>query len=107
MAIDPGTGDVLRTALEADPVSSAPISRADVLIEYGTVELGAKRYMCPLKSISVTSAEIQVEHGGAHWSETLSSGQVEETHKVTWISDIVFEDYHVFATQMRIMPEEN
>jgi len=107
ISIDPDTGDVLRIALETDPVASAPISRADVLIEYGAVEMGAKRYMCPLKSVSVTSAEMQVGHGGTYWNETDSYSQVKETHKVTWINDIVFADYHVFATQMRIVPEEN
>lgn len=56
MAIDPGSGAVLRLVIQSDLELTDPISRADIAVEYGPVLLGGVEYMCPLRSVSVSIA---------------------------------------------------
>jgi hypothetical protein len=78
IAVDPSNGTILRLVLRADdPLGMT----ADILVEYGPVELGGKTYICPLKSIAIL--------GGF---ELLS------------LNDVVFEQYHLYRADSRILP---
>ncbi len=37
---------------------SDPITKADVLVEYGPVEIGGMTYICPVKSVALTRAVV-------------------------------------------------
>jgi hypothetical protein len=54
ITIDPATGAILRLYIEADLEPNLPMTRASTLVEYGTVDIGGKPYICPLKSISIS-----------------------------------------------------
>jgi VWFA-related protein len=60
IAVDPATGAILRLAVAADLDSSSPLVRADIMVEYGPVEIGGKSYICPLKSVSISRLEIPI-----------------------------------------------
>jgi hypothetical protein len=65
LAIDPGTGAILRLTMEAElgwiretnlnPV--LPIKGAVMMVEYGPVEIGGRRYVCPLRSAASSLCE--------------------------------------------------
>ena len=55
IAIDPGSGTILRLVLEADPPLGSLTVRADVMVEYGSVEIGGETYTCPVRSVSYSS----------------------------------------------------
>ena len=56
LTIDPANGTILRMTLIADLEKGAEIAEAELMVEYGPVELGGKRYFCPVRSISVSRA---------------------------------------------------
>jgi hypothetical protein len=83
IAIDPSNGTILRIALRSDPATDNSLSRAaDIVVEYGPVELGGKRYICPLKGVALSQG----------WQDS-------------WLNDVVFEQYHLLRSNMRILPD--
>lgn len=81
IAIDPSDGSIRRVVLKALSEPGDLLTIADTAVEYGPVDLGDKAYICPLKGIAVSA--------GARWM---------------WLNDVVFEDYHLFRSNMRILP---
>ena len=60
IAVDPETGAILRLTLEPDIPPDEPIDRADLLVEYGPVELGGNLYLLPTKSVTISGAPVPV-----------------------------------------------
>lgn len=83
IAIDPSSGVIYRIVLKSDldPTESLV---ANILVEYGLVELGGKNYICPLRSVAISGSS-----------------------QLMWLNDVVFEKYHLFRTTMRILPGLN
>jgi hypothetical protein len=89
VAIDPGTGTILRLTVEADLWSeTSRIIRADIMVEYGPVEIGGKTYTCPTRSVSIC----RFINGFPQGSEA------------TLLNDVSFTDYHQFRAESRILP---
>lgn len=97
IGIDPGSGTILRLVLQADPPLGSSIDRADIMVEYGPVAIGGKLYTCPLRSVSFSEGALEVPTA---WDT--GSGWKRETAR---LNDVVFSDYHVFRTEMRIVPD--
>jgi len=81
VAIDPSSGAILRIVLKAAPGPASALDVANIVVEYGMVELGGKSYTCPLRGIA------------------LSEGM-----QMKWLNDVAFIDYHVFRSEMRVLP---
>ena len=97
IAIDPVTGAVVRLVLQTELQPTYPIVRADVVVEYGPVEMGGKTYICPVKSISISKSPIR-QGNGVWYSNSTATGL-----KKTAINDYVFENYHLFRGDARIL----
>ncbi|MDR3726530.1 MAG: VWA domain-containing protein [Terracidiphilus sp.] len=97
MAIDPASGAILRLALEADMKPDELIGRADILVEYGPVEIGGKTYICPLKSVSISLAQVVRKAAGFYYSGTFPGA------KQTLLNDVAFGQYHLFRAEARIL----
>ncbi|MGA8088310.1 MAG: VWA domain-containing protein [Terracidiphilus sp.] len=97
IGIDPDTGRILRLALEADLEPELPMERADIMVEYGEMEIGEKKYTCPLRSVSLSTGR-SPSMGGVSFGPISSS-------EVTRVNDVVFDEYHVFRSEMRIVPD--
>jgi hypothetical protein len=91
VAIDPASGAILRLVLSADLQPADIITRADVAIEYGPVELGGKTYICPLRSVALS-----VSSAGPAALNVLG---------VIALNHTAFEDYHLFRGDMRMVPD--
>lgn len=104
IAVDPKSGAVLRVVLKADLKPGLPVMRADSMLEYSPVEIGGKSYICPLKSVSISTATDNVTK--TVWKDTITQPFQEfvDAPKVTAINDIVFDHYHQFRGEMRILP---
>ena len=118
IAIDPASGAVLRLLLKTDLRPELPMKRSDQLVEYGPVEIGGKTYICPLKSISITKAKALASHGSTFdasrknnsGSPAGNESKPAETVRdlaVTAINDVVFENYHLFRAEVRILSEDS
>jgi hypothetical protein len=50
LTLNPANGTILRMTLIADLEKGAEIAEAELMVEYGPVELGGKKYFCPVRS---------------------------------------------------------
>jgi hypothetical protein len=99
IAIDPESGAVLRLTVQADPQSSTPLARSDIMIEYGSKDIGGKTYVCPLKSVTLTrgrSVRMLRE-----WDE----GFMAYGPYITMLNDISFDQYNVFRSESRVLTD--
>lgn len=81
ITIDPSNGTIRRLVLRADPAPNLPLLKADIVVEYGPIELGGKTYICPLKGIALS----------ATWNRW-------------WLNDVAFEKYHLYRANAELLP---
>ena len=116
MAVDPATGAILRLTVKAQIKPGEPVSRADLLVEYGAVEIGGKSYICPARSIALSRAQSlgqeQVEmvqqgpHGGEGYGlAPVVTGSTADVTQQTLLNDAMFSGYHVFRAETRIVAD--
>ena len=98
VAIDPTTGAILRLTVQADPPLGSTILEGDILVEYGPVEIGGKMYTCPLRSVSVSLTMAGLASGTGSYGPVLVRSK-----EATLLNDVVFEDYHLFRSDSRIL----
>lgn len=79
ITVDPASGAIVRLVLKADPGKQT--SAADIEVDYGPVDLGGHTYLCPLKSVALSNSSNQV-----------------------WVNDVVFEGYHLFQGEVKVLP---
>jgi hypothetical protein len=91
--LDPTSGAVLRLTTVAELQSSPPITRADIAVQYRPVEIGGNSYICPVKSVAISSDRDQNRMGG-------SSGNTEALR----LNEVGFTNYHRFGATVRILP---
>jgi len=92
ISVDPESGNIARFTVVADLNSGAPISTAEVVVEYGSVEIGGRMYQCPTRSATLLVAK----------SFTVHQDFLEQ-FDVTSVSDTRFDEYHVFRSEMKIL----
>ncbi len=106
LAIDPETGAVLRLTMETEPgwfvePNLSPIrfvKATSMMVEYGPVEVGAKKYICPQRS--VVTMRSRVVRPMTIWDRSLTVYAPYET----MLNDIAFTNYHKFGSEARILP---
>lgn len=96
LAVDPVSGAILRITLEADWKPKDPISHVASVIEYGPVEIGGRRYICPLRSLafSVEEASLCARKGVKQ----------RLVHPMT-LNRTTFSDYHRLGSTARIVTD--
>lgn len=76
------------------------------------MKIGGKSYICPRKSVSISTFTAVVVHStatvtpGLQVTDSETLGLTFETPRVTTISDVVFDNYHVFGSEVRITPAD-
>jgi VWFA-related protein len=111
ITVDPLKGAVLRLTIQANLKPAHPMGRADILVEYGPVEIGGKTYICPVKSVAIADAQVLpsadlVEH--PQFRGMLSEESNENALPTqTLVNDISFDQYHVFRADSRILPADS
>jgi hypothetical protein len=87
--IDPATGAVLRITLEADMGDSS----ISTVIEYGSVTIGDRSFICPLRSMALTQGPPE------------SSPSIQFFQKIPFIqvNETSFSNYHRLGSTMRII----
>ena len=87
--LDPATGAVLGLTLETRLKSYDPIRRAAISIQYGAVEINGNSYICPVRSIAISSVVVRSSR--------------EEYRVIRRVNDATFTNYHRFGSTMRIL----
>jgi hypothetical protein len=106
LAIDPETGAILRLTMEAElgwiPETNLnpvlPVKGAAMMVEYGPVEIGGRKYVCPKRSVVVMRA--RTVSTLTVWGQTFDVYAPYET----LLNDIVYTDYHKFGSEARMLP---
>lgn len=99
ISIDPENGAILRLTFQSDLKSTTPLSRSDIAIEYGPVDMGGKTYICPIRSVSILRARsVRVLSDWDEWFRIYGP-------YATMLNDMSFERYHVFRTNSRILTD--
>jgi VWFA-related protein len=95
IAVDPANGTILRLVMKADLDQKSPLLRADILVEYGPVEIGGRPYFCPVRSVSVSK--------GPFFQQLELGGNQTPGPEVTMLNDVVFGEYHLFRAETRLV----
>jgi VWFA-related protein len=95
IAIDPASGTILRLVIQANPEPGSQIARADIMVEYGPMDIGGKPYYCPVRSVSLSRGTSFLRYDLAA-KETAGP-------ELTMLNDVAFGDYHVFRSESRML----
>jgi VWFA-related protein len=106
LAIDPGTGAILRLTMESEPGwirepnlnPVLPVKGAAMMVEYGPIEIGGKRYICPHRSVVVM--RVRTVNTLTIWDQTFDIYAPYEM----LLNDIAYKDYHKFGSEARMLP---
>jgi VWFA-related protein len=99
IAIDPASGAILRMEIQADLQGFVPLDRSDIMVEYGPIEIGGKTYICPIRSVSLWRARSVPTLW--EWNEGFKTWGP----YATMLNDFAFDDYHIFRSSSRMLPE--
>jgi hypothetical protein len=80
------------------------------MVEYEPVQIGGQMYICPRKSVTVTTAIAQIVRQGCFGAVGVTNdcAPLEAFRpKDTAINDTEYYSYHVFRSEMRILPAES
>jgi len=97
MTVDPATGVILRVTVDAEMGPGAPLSRAAIMVEYGTVTIGGKSVICPERSVALSRMQYAHASIGAH-------SVLDKNPQQTLLNDVAFEQYHQLRGEARILP---
>jgi VWFA-related protein len=95
--VDPVTGTILRITMDADTKGSGQFKRAAIMVQYGPVQIGESKFICPVRSlalfIAVTGASLD--------PLTHTPGDA----PTQWLNESLFTGYHRFAATTRIVKD--
>jgi hypothetical protein len=106
IAVDPGDGTVFRIVVQADLKPADAISRADIAVEYGPVEIGGRPYICPLRSVAIlVNNTVPAPPAQSLRSPRLPPAITSLLHSQTQVDDVAFTQYHLFRAESRMIIE--
>jgi hypothetical protein len=89
ISIDPATGTVLRIAIESDLPPKDRLARADLFVQYGSVEIGGRTYTCPVRSVAISLIRFP---------------ETTPTRTMLCLNEATFANYHRFGATVRVLP---
>jgi hypothetical protein len=116
ITLDAINGTIHRLTLQADVKPPDPMTKANLMVEYGPVEIGGKTYICPVRSVAFALAQQQTrsqyssmaeENGFAGLHESVNEASpTPESRLQTLLIDVTFEKYHMFRSESRILVDD-
>jgi hypothetical protein len=98
IAVNPADGSILRLTMVADLKPDDPVKEADILVEYGSVEIGGKTYICPVKSVNLVRFPVAGTYRSYNTSLSFPG------FLKTQVNDNSYKQYHLFRAEIRILP---
>jgi len=95
--VDPATGTILRITMEAGSKDGAPFQQAAIMVQYGPVQIGDSKFICPVRSIALSLA------AGGTGLDPLD--RTPTVGPALWLNETLFTGYHRFATTTRILTD--
>jgi len=94
LTVDPDSGAILRITIQADLPPSAPIQKADIMVEYGSVQIGESQHICPTRSVSLS-----LSHSLYQSSPINALVDIIELQ----LNDVKFTDYRRFGSEAKLI----
>ncbi|MEO8735406.1 MAG: aspartyl protease family protein [Edaphobacter sp.] len=113
--VDPASGTILRLTLISDLTSDDPMNVANLMVEYGPVELGGQIYICPIRSVTIETVKeadsnrqaVVTSTGSPDFGPTHDTGMAYiskgEVPSETLLNDVVFDHYQILRTDFHII----
>jgi hypothetical protein len=98
IVVDPAGGAVIRLSMQADMDPLSSVVRADILVEYGPVEIGGRTYICPIASVGIGQVRLDGMPAG------LAPAGDNDAHSAMGVNHTDFQRYHLFRAESRILP---
>ena len=91
--VEPASGAVLRITRQAVGLPHGfPTQGADTVVDYGPVQIGPRRYLCPIRSVTLSHVTVRVPVLGKRSN--------------LYLNDIRFIRYHKFGAESRLLASE-
>jgi hypothetical protein len=100
IVFDPSSGAILRITMEADLPATELVTRAGMQVEYSSVEIAGKTYICPVRSVSFLMVHTAQQIG------TTSRSSYKGAPK-TYMNEVAFSQYRRFGTESRILADDS
>lgn len=119
ITVNPARGTILRLTLITDLRKSDPVKKANLMVEYGPVNLAGQTFYCPSRSISVFVVPLQVNRREAlptRGTIQTTRGEVEvvvqnnglaDAPPQTLLNEVVFDQYHLFYSEAHMVTGDN
>ncbi len=98
IAVNPADGSILRLTIVAELKPDDPVAEADILVDYGPVEIGGKTYICPLESVDLARFPVNGSY------QSFDTRQSFPGFIKTQVNYSIFKQYHLFRAEIRILP---
>jgi hypothetical protein len=92
VSIDPASGAIVRLTLDAELDTDSAITRASTVVEYGRVVIGDRTFVCPVRSLAISSQQ------GAQ-----PAGEAMERAPLLAINETTFTEYHRLGSSARLV----
>jgi hypothetical protein len=89
--LDPDTGTVLRVSIQAELKARDPVERADILVQYGPIQIGGRSFICPVHSLSLHI-------------DPIGTSDPSGAPPLLRLNETQFTSYHRFASTVQILP---
>jgi ferric-dicitrate binding protein FerR (iron transport regulator) len=96
IVFDPASGAILRITMESELPHGELVTKASLMIEYSSVEIGGQKYICPVRSISNLKAYDELPTGMFSMSKYRGPTK-------NYLRDVAFSQYRSFGTESRIL----
>jgi hypothetical protein len=93
VVLNPDSGVVRRITIQADLDNSAPVFGSDLVVRYREVEIGGRAYVCPVRSIAMT---------------TIHNAKMERIDGLgieRHLNEVQYIDYHKFGSTSRVVAD--
>jgi hypothetical protein len=94
LTVEPSSGAVVRLTLEAELDPDNAISRASTVVEYGRVVIGDQTFICPVRSLAISSQQ------GPHTEVDAQRVPILSVNETT------FTQYHRLGSSARMLAED-
>jgi hypothetical protein len=104
VAIDPATGQVARLVLICDLAPGQTISKANLELEYASVDIAGQSYLLPVRGVSASTISLAAHN---YTSDSFGDGQLRDQidhFTVTSMDDLAFMNYRIYRPRIRILP---
>lgn len=97
IAVDPATGVLFRITIMTALPPDDPMAQSGIVVEYAPVSIGGVLYTCPVHGVAISRMNDSARTGNTE------SSRIEPGAS---INDVTFTRYHVFRSQVRILPSD-